>query len=343
MEKNKPLVSIVILNYNGHEVLKACLDSVFKSTYSAFEVIVVDNNSIDGSDEIARRMYDIHLLKNKSNVGFCAGNNTGIRAARGEFIVLLNNDTVVHPEWLNQLVHEATCFDADLCQPKILLFGNGRTINSTGLTIHFAGFGMLRGSGEIDVGQYDKVKEVCGVHGACFFASKKAVEKMGLLDENFFAFNEDTDWSWRALLMGLKIIYVPTALVYHKWGHGWGSRGAEKFYYAERNRIIMVMTNYSKHSLILLLPTLLLTEFATLGYCVATKTLFSKIRAYADVIRMSRYIMNRRKFIQNKRKMPDKWLANKFTFRFEHAFLAKNVEPLNTLYGCIQKIALSYF
>jgi len=342
-ETVNPLVSVIILNYNGKEVLEPCLNSVFASTYSPFEVIVVDNGSTDGSADMAKKRYDFLLLRKKYNVGFCAGNNTGIRAADGEFLVLLNSDTIVDSNWLNELVTEAIQSGADFSQPKILMINDKRIINSTGLMIHIAGFGLLRGGGEVDEGQYDNLKEVWGVHGTCIFASRKAIEKIGLLDENFFSFDEDTDWSWRALLMGLKLTYVPTALVYHKWGHGWSSRAPEKFYFAERNRMIMVMTNYSRQSFILLLPVLLLTEFATIGYCLANRILSAKIRAYADIIRMRLYIIRRRKLIQNKRRTPDRLFINRFTFKFEHAFLAEYIEPLNLLYNCIHRIVSSIF
>ena len=345
-ETGNPLVSVIILNYNGREVLESCLDSVFATSYSPFEVIVVDNGSTDGSAEIARRRYsarhNFRLLRKESNVGFCAGNNAGIRAARGEFLVLLNYDTVVDPNWLSELVTEAIRSGAAFGQPKILMLNNKRIINSTGLTIHVAGFAILRGSGEIDVGQYDGLKEVYGVHGACIFASREAIEEVGLLDDNFFYLNEDTDWSWRALLMGLKSVYVPTALVYHEWGHALGSRSITKFYYAERNRMIMILTNYSYRSLVLLLPVFILTEISTFGYCLFHKILHAKILAYADLLRMRRYIIQRRKLIQSKRRVPDRLLMNRFTYKFEHAFLAKAVAPLNAIYECFFRLILSF-
>jgi GT2 family glycosyltransferase len=341
-ETGNPLVSVIILNYNGREVLETCLDSVFASSYSPFEVIVVDNGSTDGSADIARSRYDFRLLRKEHNVGFCAGNNAGIREAHGEFLVLLNYDTIVHPNWLDELVMGAIRSGASFCQPKILMLNDKRIINSTGIAIHMAGFGILRGGGEVDTGQYDKLKEVCGVHGACIFASKKAIKEVGLLDDNFFYLNEDTDWSWRALLMGLKLVYVPTALVYHKWGHALGSRSATKFYYAERNRMIMVLTNYSYRSLILLLPVFILTEIITIGYCLLHKILHAKILTYADLLKMRRYIIQRRKLIQSRRKIPDRLIVKMLTHKFEHAFLGKVIAPVNTLYRLLHTLIVPF-
>jgi GT2 family glycosyltransferase len=321
---SNPLVSVIILNYNGKEVLEPCLDSVFASSYVPFEVIVVDNGSTDGSADRAREKYDFILLKKKHNVGFCAGNNTGIRAAHGEFLVLLNSDTIVDSSWIDELLTEAVRSGAGFCQPKILLLNDKQTVNSTGMVTHIAGFGLLRGGGEIDRGQYNMVEEVSGVHGASIFAARNAIEEVGLLDDNFFAFCEDTDWSWRARLRGSKLVYVPKAVVYHKWGHGWGSISSRKLYYAERNRLIMVLTNYAYRSLILLLPILVLAEIATVGYCLLHKMLHAKILAYADLFRMRLYILRRRKLVQSKRRIPDREIIKMFTYKFEHAFLTSS-------------------
>ncbi len=325
------LVSIIVLNYNGKDVLRDCLESISKSTYSPFEVLVVDNASKDGSDQIMLPDKRYRLLKNKHNLGFCGGNNVGIRAANGEFVVLLNNDTLVHPDWLSEFV-KAAKNGADFCAPKILL-ADKKTINSAGLEIHIAGFGLLRGSGELDKGQYDNLIEIGGVHGACIFATRKAIEEVGLLDEIFYAFNDDTDWSWRALLKNLHIVYVPSALVIHKWGHKWNSKALEKFRHVERNRLILILTNYSRRSLILLLPIFFATEMATLLYCLNNHLLSAKINSYTDLILKRKYLKQRRRIVQKTRRITDRLLSRKLTDKFAHSLIAKPVEPLNTLYS----------
>jgi hypothetical protein len=322
-------------------VLEACLDSISKSAYSPFEVLVVDNASKDGSDQITLPDHRYRLLKNKRNLGFCGGNNVGIRVANGEFVVLLNNDTEVDPDWLSQLVKTALTSAADFCAPKILL-DDKETINSTGLEIHIAGFGLLRGLGKIDAGQYDNSIHLLGAHGACIFASRKAIEKVGVLDEAFFAFNDDTDWSWRALLKGLKIIYVPSAVVYHKWGHSWGSKNPEKFRLVERNRLIMILTNYSGRSIILLFPILVITELATMAYCLQSRSLISaKINSYADLLMLRQYLRDRRNSIQDNRQISDRLIVKKFQIRFEQSYLVKHVNLLNSLYKFIWNLVSS--
>lgn len=338
--KENPLISVIILNYNGSDCLEQCLASVFSSCYSNFEVIVVDNGSSDCSAEKAVRKWDFKLIKKKQNTGFGDGNNLGIRAAQGEFLALLNNDTIVDPMWLNELIDALMQSRADFCQPKILVLGDSKIINSSGLTIHIAGFGILRGNGDVDYGQYNSQEEIHGFHGACVFASKKAIETVGFLDANFFAYNEDTDWSWRALLMGMKIVYVPTALIYHSYSETRQLATTVKTYYVERNRLIMLLTNYSKHTLVLLLPLLLLTEAAILGYCSLRRFLDSKILGYVDLFRMRDYIFKRRNLIQKERKQNDGMLLRMFTSNFKHPFFGRFCQPLNNLYALLYKLIL---
>ncbi|MFB3888906.1 MAG: glycosyltransferase family 2 protein [Candidatus Bathyarchaeia archaeon] len=337
-----PLVSVVILNYNGNECLEKCLLSVFTTSYAPFEVIVVDNGSSDGSAERASEKWHFRLIKKQKNSGYSAGNNTGIRAARGSFVVLLNNDTIVDSDWLTELVGESQRSKADFCQPKIVIPGPSRIINSTGLTIHLAGFGLLRGNGEPDNGQYDEQKNVCGFHGACIFASKNAIERTGLLDEVFFAYNEDTDWSWRALMMGLKTVYVPSAIVYHSYGTTRKLVTPRRISYAERNRLIMLLTNYSRRSLILLLPALAVTEIATLAYCLSNRILSAKILGYADLLRLRSYTKSRSTWIQARRVVKDRDIFGMFEARFSHPFFGTFSKPLNSIYTFWFRLVASF-
>jgi GT2 family glycosyltransferase len=340
INSKNPLVSVIVLNYNGKKVLKDCLESVFNSNYSPIEVIVVDNASTDGSDKTAIKNHSYKLIKNKANLGWCGGNNAGIRAAKGQFIILLNNDTEIDNNCISQLV-QATIKGADFCAPKILL-EDKKTINSTGLRIHVAGFGLLRGSGEIDEGQYNEPDEIAGFHGACIFGSKKAIEEVGPLDEFFITFNDDTDWSWKALLKGFKVNYVPSAILYHKWGWIYGTINVKKFRWVERNRLVMVLTNYSKRSIILLLPILALYEFATLIYCLEKGIFSAKIQSYIDLWLNRTYLIQRRRLIQKERKKTDSFVIKKFTSTFSHAYLGKYVSPLNVLSLMIWKKISKY-
>lgn len=341
LDKEKsPLVSVIIVNFNGKDVIGKCLESVFATIYPYFEVIVVDNGSTDGSVEMVQEKYSIRLIKNGCNLGKCAGDNIGIRNSLGEYVVLLNPDTVVSPNWLQELVREAINSEACFCQPKILMLDNPETINSTGITIHFAGFGILRGNGEKDVGQYNNDKEIASIHSACVLISKKAIQDIKLLDENFFAYNDDTDWGWRARILGWKITYVPSAIVYHKWGQSSGLN-PDKFYYLERNRLIMILTNYSRRSITLLLPLFLFTEIAVIGYALIRDFIHEKIKSYADLIRLRNYIRKRRELIQIRRRVSDEVLFNNFTHEIKHIFFGKLMLPINAIYKYLCRLLTS--
>ncbi|MEM3386089.1 MAG: glycosyltransferase family 2 protein [Nitrososphaerales archaeon] len=343
-----PHVSIIIVNYNGKEVLDKCVSSIFSSSYYPLEVILVDNCSNDGSDLEVAKKYDVTLIKNKTNLYFCRGSNIGVRRAKGKYIMFLNHDIILDREAISELMKEALrSKNSGFFQPKILLLDKPNILNSTGLDIHLAGFGILRGGGEVDLGQYDNLTEIPSVHGACFLASKEALEDTGLFDEFFVAFNEDTDIGWRALLKGWRPRYVPSAKVYHKWGQSWGSiyLRQDKLYYVERNRIILLLTNYETRTLILFLPILILAELSTLFYCLIHKSLKIKVRTYADIIRSTHYILKRRKYIQANRRVNDRYIISKFTYKFNHPFLAEStklLKILNLLFKLFSRVLFIY-
>jgi GT2 family glycosyltransferase len=334
---SNPLVSCVIVNYNGKGILDQCISSILTSSYEPIEIIVVDNNSTDGSyAEICtkyKNFKNILLLKNKINAGLGAAYNLGVKKAHGQYVMLLNNDVIITHETIANLVKEASkSKDAGLYQPAIFMLDKPSIINSTGLLIHIAGFGILRGVGEKDVEQYDKEREITGVHGACVFALKEALQDIGLFDEILFAFNEDTDLGWRALLAGWKPKYIPYAKVYHKWGHSWGSSiSLEKLYYEERNRLILILSNYERRTLILLLPIIIITEASTLFWSLKQGLIRAKIRAYADLIKLRNHISNRYRQIQLKRRVRDKEVIKNFTLDIRHIYIGRSVEVLNKI------------
>jgi hypothetical protein len=313
----RPLVSIIILNFNGGDLLSKCLRAVIATDYPFYETIVVDNASTDGSFEIAKKMFrragKIRFIGNNKNVGYCNGNNIGIHYAQGDYIALLNSDVIVTPNWLNEIMKEVARLSSGFYVPKLLLLDNPRILDSAGNVIHLSGIGFSRGLCEFDLDQYNKVEETAYAGGACFLVSKKAVEEIGLLDPIYFAFNEDNDWGWRGRMFGMKSYYIPSPVIYHKWGASWGRATKKKFYFIERNRIITLLKNYSKRSLILLIPILSLTEISVLLYAFASGWLPEKIAGYSDLIKLREYIKKQRKFLQQHRKVSDEVVIRVFS------------------------------
>ena len=235
-----PLVSIIILNWNGKEYLGKCLRSLKKQTYKNFEVILVDNGSTDGSiDYIKDNFGDfIKLIQNKTNLGFAEGNNIGIKNSKGKYILLLNNDTRTDSLWVEELVKVAEADERiGMCASKVLSLDNPEIIDNVGHLIYKDGLNRGRGRLEYDEGQYDTVEEVFFPSGCAATYRKKMLADIGGFDEDFFAYGDDTDIGIRGRLAGWKCVYVPTAIVYHKYSASTSPYSLFKAFHAERNRL----------------------------------------------------------------------------------------------------------
>ena len=162
----KPLISIIITNYNGGNLLLQCLESVYNSNYQNYEVILVDNNSNDNSHLNAKKQFsEIIVISNNKNFG-SVGRNSGIKIAKGEFIVLLDNDTKVNTDWLDEFLKNYKINGYGMYQGKLLLMDEPNKINSAGCMINIFGFSFARGTGQIDNGQYDDKIKINFVFGS---------------------------------------------------------------------------------------------------------------------------------------------------------------------------------
>ena len=183
----KSLVSIIVLNYNAGKLLSDCIASLKKSTYKNFEILVVDNISTDDSHIKCKEKFpDIKLIQNKKNLGYCGGNNVGINQANGEFVVILNPDTIVEENWLEELFNAYDEYGEGLYQPKIISLNEPGIIQSTGNMIHVFGFGFARDKGKELVENKETIEKIGYASGTCLFTTKNVFEKVGLLDEFLF-------------------------------------------------------------------------------------------------------------------------------------------------------------
>jgi hypothetical protein len=327
-----PPVSIVIVNYNSGASLVDCIKSLLSSEYSNKELIVVDNASDDDSVQRVEAL-DLHvkILRNPVNFGFSRGGNAGIVRAKGEFVVIMNPDTIVDPAWLSGLVDAAERYPhAAFFQPKILLMDDSRLLNSAGNMIHIAGFGVCRGIGRSDEEPFQKEAEVCYTSGACTLARAEALSRIGLMDELFFAYGEDKDWGWRALMAGWQSVYVPSSRILHKWSPTLGY-SPRKFYLLEFERVLSVFKNYSRRTLVLLSPALILVEISVLLYAAVKGWLTEKIQTYADLIRIREVLAERRRSIQTRRVIADRDVVGKFVTEIEHPYIGVTGVVFNRL------------
>lgn len=214
----KKLVSVVVLNWNGKNHLKICLDSLKKLTYKPIEVIVVDNNSHDGSPALVKKKYSwVKLIKNKKNVGYATGNNIGIKKSSGEFVFILNNDTKVTKDFLEPLVADMRFDKRIACvQPKLVYATKPEVLNAVGSYFTSSGFLYHYGYRKpANLSKYNKKLFIYSAKGAAMLLRKSALNKVGLFDDDFFIFFEETDLCHRFWLSGFKVLYEPSSLVYH--------------------------------------------------------------------------------------------------------------------------------
>jgi GT2 family glycosyltransferase len=242
-------VTIVILNWNGKEDTLECLESLNLINYKNYEVLVVDNGSTDRSSEVIKTKFpNVKLIENEKNRGFTGGNNQGIVYAiknNSDYVLSLNNDTVVDHEFLTELVKVAEKHPmAGIIGPKIIDYKTGR-IEFVGGKIrpfNLKGPFIAIGWGEKDSGQYSQVEEYEWFTGCCWLIPVEVFNKVGLLDENYFAYIEDKDFSIRVRKRGYKVLFCPKAKIWHK---GTASSGGYMsplaFYLCTRNKITFVL------------------------------------------------------------------------------------------------------
>lgn len=213
----KGLVSVVIPNWNGKKFLAACLDSLLAQDYPQVEIIIVDNGSKDGSVEFLEQNYpQVRLEKFDYNTGFSVAVNRGIKASRGEFVALVNNDTHIDKRWVSELVKAmAEHPEAGSCGCKMLSYHDPGILDGAGDGYRRGGLPGRIGHREKDLGQFDKPRYILGACGGAAIYRHTLFDDIGYLDEDYFAYLEDVDLGLRAQSAGYKCWYVPSAILYH--------------------------------------------------------------------------------------------------------------------------------
>ena len=244
-----PLVTIITINFNQLQLTCELLDSLRKVTYPAVEVIVVDNHSKeDPTPLIGERYPEVKLIASDENLGFAGGNNLGIQAARGEYLLFLNNDTEVHPGFLEPLValFESNP-EAGAASSKILYYNSGEMIQYAGSSSidPFTGRSKRIGYMERDNGQHNRLRETELVHGAAMMVPRRVIAKVGNMPEFFFLYYEEVDWCESIKKAGYRIFFVPESKVYHKESMSIGKGSTLKTYYMTRNRVLYMRRNTS--------------------------------------------------------------------------------------------------
>jgi len=303
-----------VVNWNGRDYLPDCLDSVYRQTYSNLEVILVDNASTDGSPDYVRGSFpQAKIVVLGRNLGFVGGNNVGISRAlndQANYVALLNNDTRVTATWLEELVQAAESDpQVGVCFSKILMLEQPEMINAAGGECDIWGFPRDRGFLERDQGQYDQVEEVFEGCGASMLIKREVIEDVGMLDSRFFMYDEDTDLAWRARLRGYRVLYIPSSVVYHRFGGTGGSANPRRRYLAVRNMLRSILKNAGNGLLLEMLPRFLAMKTAQMMLFLVTgrvRVSASLVRALLwNIVHLPETLTERRR-IQGSRQVPDK-------------------------------------
>lgn len=243
----QPLVTIITINFNQTGLTCELLASLRKLTYPAVEVIVIDNCSDEDPTPVITGSYpEVKLIVSPENLGFAGGNNLGIKASKGDYLLFLNNDTEVNPDFLQPLV---ALFEsnprAGAASSKILYFNSGETIQYAGSSRidPFTGRSKRIGYMEKDHGQYSSVCETDLAHGAAMMVPRRVIEHVGMMPEFFFLYYEEVDWCESIKKAGYKIYVVPESKVYHKESMSIGKGSTLKTYYMTRNRLLYMRRN----------------------------------------------------------------------------------------------------
>lgn len=318
-------VSVVVVNWNGGAMLDECLRSVFAQTWSDVEAIVVDNHSTDGSLEAAERTWGerLRVLRNDRNEGFARGNNQAFAIATGEWIFLLNNDAVLAPDAIANLMRFAAGHpEAGHLACRVIRYEQPNVFDSAGLLIYPDGVCRPRGWQEKDLGQYDRAEEVLAAHGCACAYRATMLQDVGGFDEAYFCYLEDLDLGMRAQLAGWKCWYVPDATVRHHKSASAGNYSKFKAYHVERNRIWNAIKLLPRF-ILLTSPLFTINRYLMQGYAAATHVGISSdfvkeyswfqlfwilLRAYsAAMLRLPRMLRERHRLSRRRKISTREW------------------------------------
>ena len=325
----RTLVSVVVPAYGSDPWLERSVASALASTGVDTEVIVVDNGGTGGAADSLAHLDRVRVVRPGANLGFAGGCNAGLAEARGDVVFFLNQDAVLAPDALCRLASVALEPGVGLATGSVRLADDPGRMNSWGNPFHFLGFSWAGGFGE-PVPVDDSRHEVTGASGTAMAVRRSLLEELGGFAEDYFAYHEDLELSLRCWLRGLTVVYVPEAVVTHRYEM---SRTPSKFYLLERNRLFLLATLYERRTLALLLPALLATEVGMLAVALQAGWIGQKVAGWRWLWRNRDRVRDRRRMMQAERVRGDRELAARLTARFEagNLLVPEWARPLDTV------------
>ena len=326
-------VSLIVLNYNGEAVILDCLRAIDAQTFKDIELIIIDNNSNDSSIDLIERFKRHSALRLKTyylkeNFGFSSGNLEGLKYAEGEYIALLNNDTEADKKWLEDLVKAMDSHpDVGTCASKMIVHGTN-VIDSAGDGYATSLKGFKRGEGK-SVARFNQQEYVFGACAGAALYRRYMLNEIGFLDKDFFLIDEDTDLNFRAQLYGWKVLYVPTALVYHKVRSSIGHMSDMAVYYTLRNSEFVRIKNVPFSVFLRCFPEFIIgmiTEF--IYFAIKHRRLRLYFKAKMDVLRMLPKMLKKRAVIMRNKKVNKSYLLSIITPIWQKDFLMLKIKKL---------------
>ncbi len=254
-KKDYPKISIITINYRQIQVTLQFLESTKLLTYPNFEIILIDNGCLEDNSTIISTLFpEVIYCISKENLGFAGANNLGMSLAKGDFFFIVNNDTEVTLDLLQNLVNPfIKNRKIGAVSPKIKYFDNSTIIQYAGFTKvnRFTGRNTIIGYNQEDIGQFDIARKTSYAHGAAMLVKREVVEKVGNFCEDYFMYYEELDWSDRMVKQGYEIFYEPLGVIYHKASMSIGKSSTLKTYYNTRNRILFMRKTYPGGQLII--------------------------------------------------------------------------------------------
>ncbi|MBW4446674.1 MAG: glycosyltransferase [Spirirestis rafaelensis WJT71-NPBG6] len=339
---NLPSVTVIVLNYNGLRHLQDCFSSLLKLDYpkDKLELMLVDNASKDGSVGYVKASYpQVRIVCNKDNLGFASGNNCGAREATGEYIIFLNNDMWVDPQFVRGLVKAVQSEPGVVSAGAKILNWDGTRIDFAGAICNYAGYAAQVGFDQpYDPEQFNEIKPMLFACGGAMIVNRQVFLDVGGFDDDYFIYFEDVDLGWRLWLLGYKVVFAPDAITNHRH-HGTmkSFSNSRQMVLYKRNSLYTVIKNYSDENLGRILPAILLsTASGVVEQAVASGQLdkdafyikstnrlddspisldklnVSALVAMQDVVENLPQIMEKRRFIQQRRQRSDQEIAHLF-------------------------------
>lgn len=325
MQTIQPKVAVLVLGFNDEKNIQETIETASRQTYQNYQLVYIDNASSDLSLKIVKSNYpELQTIEEKTNLGYAGAYAKYLDiffAKDFDAAVLLNSDVKVSDTWLEELVISAYRDEKiAIAQPKIFLWNENKHLaNTFGNRINYLGFGFCGNYKKPDSENFKEDQEIISASGASLLIKKEAYRKIGNLDKNFFAYLEDQDLSWRAIMYGFKIVLSARSVMWHKYEFKKNARNNWKFFTLERNRLYFLFKNYSLRTLFLILPMFLVMEIGILADSLSQGYFKDKIKAYGAFFTNFGQICQDRKIVQKGRRLPDSELFEKLspTVNFE--------------------------